>query len=119
MQDVQLSRQRNGAYGWSIARDIADPNCGRALSLPDLARLSAPAQRATKSERELHQGDRVPSRTRSIRVRRMLSVRSIGALAGRQPRPRRDGCLPGGRDRGGKQHVVTGRDRPHFSGRPC
>ncbi len=25
MQDVQLSRQRNGAYGWSIARDIADP----------------------------------------------------------------------------------------------
>jgi MFS family permease len=25
MQDVQLSRQRNGAYGWSIARDIAYP----------------------------------------------------------------------------------------------
>ena len=25
MQEVQLSRQRNGAYGWSIARDIADP----------------------------------------------------------------------------------------------
>lgn len=25
MQDVQLFRQRNGAYGWSIARDIADP----------------------------------------------------------------------------------------------
>jgi MFS family permease len=25
MQDVQLSRQRNGAYGWSVARDIADP----------------------------------------------------------------------------------------------
>ncbi|WP_050425982.1 MFS transporter [Bradyrhizobium tropiciagri] len=25
MQDVQLSRQRNGAYGWSIARDMADP----------------------------------------------------------------------------------------------
>ncbi|MDA9489684.1 MFS transporter [Bradyrhizobium sp. CCBAU 11361] len=26
MQDVQLSRQRNGAYGWSIARDIANPD---------------------------------------------------------------------------------------------
>ena len=26
MQDVQLSRQRNGAYGWSISRDIADPS---------------------------------------------------------------------------------------------
>ncbi|MCK1382381.1 MFS transporter, partial [Bradyrhizobium sp. 24] len=25
MQEVQLFRQRNGAYGWSIARDIADP----------------------------------------------------------------------------------------------
>ncbi|QOZ23905.1 MFS transporter [Bradyrhizobium sp. CCBAU 51753] len=25
MQDVQLMRQRNGAYSWSIARDIADP----------------------------------------------------------------------------------------------
>ncbi|WP_247334029.1 MULTISPECIES: MFS transporter [unclassified Bradyrhizobium] len=25
MQDVQLYRQRNGAYGWSIARDIAAP----------------------------------------------------------------------------------------------
>ncbi|MGY4362937.1 MFS family permease [Bradyrhizobium sp. i1.3.6] len=25
MQDIQLSRQRNGAYGWSIARNIADP----------------------------------------------------------------------------------------------
>ncbi|MFK4380846.1 MFS transporter [Bradyrhizobium sp. USDA 223] len=25
MQEVQLYRQRNGAYGWSIARDIADP----------------------------------------------------------------------------------------------
>lgn len=25
MQEVQLSRQRNGAFGWSIARDVADP----------------------------------------------------------------------------------------------
>jgi hypothetical protein len=24
MQEVQLSRQRNGAYGWSIARELAD-----------------------------------------------------------------------------------------------
>lgn len=26
MQEVQLTRQRTGAYGWSIARDIADPD---------------------------------------------------------------------------------------------
>ena len=25
MQEVQLFRKRNGAYGWSIARDLADP----------------------------------------------------------------------------------------------
>jgi MFS family permease len=25
MHDVQMFRQRNGAYGWSIARDVADP----------------------------------------------------------------------------------------------
>jgi hypothetical protein len=25
MQEVQLNRQRNGAYGWSIARDIGEP----------------------------------------------------------------------------------------------
>ena len=49
MQQVQLNRQRNGAYGWSIARDIADPGVvDRALSLPDLARLSAPAHPADR-----------------------------------------------------------------------
>jgi MFS family permease len=46
MQHVQLSRQRNGAYGWSIARDIADPQLWteRALPLPNVARLSAAAK---------------------------------------------------------------------------
>lgn len=34
-------RQRNGAYGWSIARDIADPAVDRALSPLDMARLFA------------------------------------------------------------------------------
>ncbi len=44
MQEVQLSRQRNGAYGWSIARDIADPELWtERYRLSDLARLSAPA----------------------------------------------------------------------------
>ncbi|MCK1272191.1 MFS transporter [Bradyrhizobium sp. 193] len=28
MQNVQRYGQRNGAYGWSIGRDIADPSCG-------------------------------------------------------------------------------------------
>src|SRR3546814_13744823 len=25
MQELQLSRQRNGAYGWALARDLSDP----------------------------------------------------------------------------------------------
>jgi hypothetical protein len=37
MQHVQLSRKRNGAYGWSIARDLSDPNYGPSLPLPDMA----------------------------------------------------------------------------------
>ncbi|WP_407175658.1 MFS transporter [Bradyrhizobium sp. STM 3562] len=38
MQEVQLFRQRNGAYGWAIARDIADPELWtKQLSLPDMA----------------------------------------------------------------------------------
>lgn len=44
MLAVQLSRQRNGAYGWSIARDIADPESWAELLLPDLVRLPASAQ---------------------------------------------------------------------------
>jgi hypothetical protein len=55
MQHVQLSRQRNGAYGWSIARDIADPQLWteryRCPTWHDYLRQRS---RSTASERALH-----------------------------------------------------------------
>jgi len=56
MQDVQLSRQRNGAYGWSIARDIADPELWtERYHCPTWLDYLRQRNRATLSERELHQ----------------------------------------------------------------
>jgi hypothetical protein len=56
MQDVQLSRQRNGAYGWSIARDIADPELWtERYHCPTWLDYLRQRNRATQSERALHQ----------------------------------------------------------------
>src|SRR3984893_13565951 len=52
MQDVQLSRQRNGAYGWSIARDIADPELWtERYHCPTWLDYLRQRNRATQSER--------------------------------------------------------------------
>jgi len=90
MQEVQLSRQRNGAYGCRIARDIADPETlDRALSLPRLARLYAPAHRTTQPSARCISARWILSRARPVRVRRMLDTAvRIGALEGRHDRPR-------------------------------
>jgi len=56
MQEVQLSRQRNGAYGWSIARDIADPELWiERYHCPTWLDYLRQRNRATQSERALHQ----------------------------------------------------------------
>ncbi|MDE2331729.1 MAG: MFS transporter, partial [Bradyrhizobium sp.] len=56
MQDVQLSRQRNGAYGWSIARDIADPELWtERYHCPTWFDYLRQRNRPTQSERALHQ----------------------------------------------------------------
>jgi len=56
MQDVQLSRQRNGAYGWSIARDIADPELWtERYHCPTWLDYLRQRNRATQSERALYQ----------------------------------------------------------------
>lgn len=56
MQEVQLSRQRNGAYGWSIARDIADPELWiERYHCPTWLDYLRQRNRATRIERELHQ----------------------------------------------------------------
>jgi MFS family permease len=74
MQQVQLSRQRNGAYGWSIARDLAEPELWtERYHCPTWHDYLRHRNRATPSERVLQRqvldfhigpGD--------VRVRRML-----------------------------------------------
>ena len=55
MQHVQLSRQRNGAYGWSIARDIADPELWtERFHCPTWHDYLRQRSRSTASERALH-----------------------------------------------------------------
>jgi MFS family permease len=56
MQEVQLSRQRNGAYGWSIARDIADPEHWiERYHCPTWLDYLRQRNRSTQHERALHQ----------------------------------------------------------------
>jgi MFS family permease len=81
MQDVQLSRQRNGAYGWSLARDIADPELWtERYHCPTWLDYLRQRNRSTQSERALHQqamafhiGDD------PVRIRRMLE-RPFGSV---------------------------------------
>ncbi|MFK4719170.1 MFS family permease [Bradyrhizobium niftali] len=74
MQEVQLARQRNGAFGWSIARDIADPelwteryHCPTWLDYLRQRNRSTQSERATEQQAIAFHVDPNP-----VRVRRML-----------------------------------------------
>jgi hypothetical protein len=55
MLQVQATRQRNGAYGWSIARDIADPEIWvERYHCPTWLDYLRQRNRSTQSERDLH-----------------------------------------------------------------
>ena len=109
MQEVQFSRQRNGAYGWSIARDIADPELWtERYHCPTWLDYLRQRNRATQSERALHQSAiAFHLGPEPIRVRRMLE-RPFGSVRWKEEytRPRRQRGAAGGRDRGRQQHVV-------------
>lgn len=85
MQEVQLSRQRNGAYGWSIARDIADPKLWtERYHCPTWLDYLRQRNRWTKAERALdrealafHVGPE------PVRIRRMLE-RPFGSVRWRK-----------------------------------
>src|SRR4051794_35138825 len=90
MQEVQLSRQRNGAYGWSIARDIADPELWtERYHCPTWFDYLRQRSRSTLSERALHQQAQAfhlgPD---PIRVRRMLE-RPFGSVRWKEDSPDR------------------------------
>jgi hypothetical protein len=88
MQQVQLNRQRNGAYGWSIARDIANPELWtERYHCPTWHDYLRQRSRPTQSERALqnsaaafHLGPE------SVRIRRMLE-RPFGRSVGKKRAP--------------------------------
>jgi MFS family permease len=90
MQQVQLSRQRNGAYGWSIARDIADPevwteryHCPTWLDYLRQRNRPTQAERTlTQSAAEFHIGPE------PVQVRRMLE-RPFGSVRWKDETPDR------------------------------
>jgi MFS family permease len=90
MQEVQLSRQRNGAYGWSIARDIADPELWtERYHCPTWLDYLRQRSRPTQSERALHQrAIDFHLGPDPIRVRRMLE-RPFGSVRWREDTPDR------------------------------
>src|SRR4051812_10836769 len=90
MQEVQLSRQRNGAYGWSIARDIADPELWtERYHCPTWLDYLRQRNRTTQSERALHQrAIDFHLGPDPIRVRRMLE-RPFGSVRWKEDTPDR------------------------------
>jgi predicted MFS family arabinose efflux permease len=90
MQEVQLSRQRNGAYGWSIARDIADPELWtERYHCPTWLDYLRQRNRSTQSERALHQRAMdFHLGPEPVRVRRMLE-RPFGSVRWKEDTPDR------------------------------
>lgn len=90
MQEVQLSRQRNGAYGWSIARDIGDPELWtERYHCPTWLDYLRQRNRATQSERALHQrAIEFHLGPDPVRVRRMLE-RPFGSVRWKEDTPDR------------------------------
>ncbi|WP_254297429.1 MFS transporter [Sphingomonas tagetis] len=81
MQEVQLSRQRNGAYAWSIARDLADPELWvERFHFPTWIDFLRMRNRPTAGERQLE--DRAGAFQiggEPVRIRRMLE-RPFGSV---------------------------------------
>ncbi|NEW88040.1 MULTISPECIES: MFS transporter [Rhodopseudomonas] len=90
MQEVQLSRQRNGAYGWSIARDIADPELWtERYHCPTWLDYLRQRSRSTQDDRILHRRAIALHRgPEPIRVRRMLE-RPFGSVRWKEESPDR------------------------------
>ncbi|RYF66939.1 MAG: MFS transporter, partial [Cytophagaceae bacterium] len=90
MQRVQLSRQRNGAYGWSLARDIADPELWtERYHCPTWLDYLRQRNRPTQSERELTlSAQELHLGPGPVRIRRMLE-RPFGSVRWKDDTPDR------------------------------
>ncbi|UZW57661.1 MFS transporter [Sphingobium sp. JS3065] len=92
MQKVQLSRQRNGAYGWSLARDIAQPelwterfHCPTWLDYLRQRTRATEAERMTERQAAAYHKGPVPRL-----VRRKLD-RPLGSVRWKDRTPDQDG----------------------------
>lgn len=90
MQDVQLYRQRSGAYGWSVARDISDPELWiERYRCPTWLDYLRQRNRSTQSERALdQQAAAFHAGPEPVRVRRMLE-RPFGSVRWKEDEPDR------------------------------
>ena len=90
MQHIQLSRQRNGADGWSIARDIADPELWtKRYHCPTWHDYLRQRNRPTESERALHsRAKEFHTGPEPVRIRRMLE-RPVGSVRWKEDTPDR------------------------------
>jgi predicted MFS family arabinose efflux permease len=88
MQQVRSSRSRNGAYGWSIARDIADPELWtERYHCPTWHDYLRQRNRATPAERDLHaRAIEFHQGPEPVRIRRMLE-RPIGSVRWKDTTP--------------------------------
>ncbi|KRP99753.1 MFS transporter [Bradyrhizobium pachyrhizi] len=91
MQDVQLSRQRNGAYGWSIARNIGDPELWtERYHCPTWLDYLRQRNRWTEADRALdRQAAAFHIGPDPVHVRRMLE-RPFGSVRWKEDVPDRD-----------------------------
>ncbi|WP_026202455.1 MFS transporter [Bradyrhizobium sp. WSM2793] len=90
MQGVQLFRQRNGAYGWSIARDVADPELWtERYHCPTWLDYLRQRNRSTQLERALdQQAMAFHIGPEPVRIRRMLE-RPFGSVRWKEDVPDR------------------------------
>ena len=95
MQQVQSSRQRNGAYGWSIARDIADPELWtERYHCPTWLDYLRQRNRPTDIERALHaRALEFHVGPQPVRIRRMLE-RPVGSVRWKEDTPDRVVAAP-------------------------
>jgi MFS family permease len=99
MHEVQMFRQRNGAYGWSIARDVADPELWtERYRCPTWFDYLRQRNRATRSETATEQqAIAFHIGPGPVRVRRMLE-RPFGSVRSKDHTP----GDAAGRDRSGE-----------------
>lgn len=96
MQRVRSSRTRNGAYGWSIARDIADPELWiERYHCPTWHDYLRQRNRPTSAERELHaRALKFHLGPEPVRIHRMLE-RPVGSVRWKDLGPDRGKDGPG------------------------